>query len=320
MTANEQNGRPPLRARIARQKWWPYLLLTSSVFFLATDATVGRLAEGWDVPPLGLGFWRVMGPAILLTPFFGRELFVKRAVVARHWKIISILGLSMSVFGGSAAYLGLSQTTAMNAGVVLTSQAAVMVFMGWLFFRDKISARQGIGIAIAAAGVLAVVARGDIAILLGLQLQTGDLLMFVAVLGFSAYIVLLRVTPPDLSPFALLCAVSWFGAVFAAPLYIWEIYYVAPFPYTLTSVAMILWISSFVSIVAVGFMTIGTLAVGSYISSMFNYVRTIFIAALAILVLGEGVALYHVAGVTLIFGGLYLMTGRHRRSAVQPPV
>jgi len=315
MTTNEQIGRPPLRARIARQKWWPYLLMTLGVFFLATDVIVGRLAEGRDVPPLGLGFWRVMGPAILLTPIYGRELYVKRAVVMGHWKILSILGLCMSVLGGSALYLGVSLTTAMNGGVVMTSQTAVMAFMGWLFFRDRIYTRQGIGLLIAAVGVLMVVARGDVAILLGLQPQLGDLLVFAAVLGYSAYVVLLRVTPSDLSPFARLCAVSWFGALFAAPLYVWEIFYVEPFPYTLDSMAMILWISFAVSILAVGFMTIGTLAVGSYVSSMFFYVRTVFIAALAILVLGEGVALYHIAGVVLIFAGIYLMTARRRRTA-----
>ncbi len=318
MTANEQSGRSSWRTVLARQRWWPYLLLTLSVFFLATDVTIGRFAEGNDVPPLGLGFWRVMGPAILLTPFYGRELLAKRAVVTRHWKILAILGLSMSVFGGSAIYLGLSQTTAMNAGVVTAAQAAVMVLMGWLFFRDRINLRQGFGLAIAAAGVLAAVARGDVAVLLGLQLQPGDLLVFVAVLGFSAYIVLLRLTPPDLSPFAILCAVSWFGALFAGPLYLWEIFYVAPFPYNATSVAMIVWISIFVSVLAVGFMTIGALAVGSYISSMFNYVRTVFIAALAILVLGESVAPYHIAGVMLIFAGIYLMTARRRRDPVAP--
>lgn len=316
MTTNEQTGRPPLRVRVAQQKWWPYLLMTLGVFFLATDVIVGRLAYGRDVPPLGLGFWRVMGPAILLTPIYGRELYVKRAVVARHWKILSILGFCMSVLGGSAIYLGVTLTTAMNGGVVMTSQTAVMAFMGWLFFRDQINTRQTIGLLIAAAGVLAVVSRGDVAILLGLQLQIGDLLVFAAVLGYSAYVVLLRVTPSELSPFARLCAVSWFGALFAAPLYVWEIFYVEPFPYTVASMAMIVWISVAVSILAVGFMTIGTLAVGSYISSMFFYVRTVFIAALAILVLGEDIALYHIAGVVLIFGGIYLMTARrpNRRS------
>ncbi len=319
MTTDEQNESASLRVRVTRQIWWPYLLMTLGVFFLATDVIVGRLAQGRDVPPLGLGFWRVMGPAILLTPIYGRELYVKRAIIWRHWKVLSVLGFCVAVLGGSAIYLGVSLTTAMNSGVVLTSQTAVMAVMGWLFFRDQINTRQGVGLAIAAAGVLVVVARGDIAILMGLEFQIGDLLVFAGVLGYSAYIVLLRITPVEISPFARLCAVLWFGTLFAAPLYVWEIFHVEPFPYTVDSVAMILWISIAVSIVAIGFMTIGTLAVGAYISSMFFYVRTIFIAGLAILVLGEAIALYHVAGVVLIFTGIYLMTARRHRLAAQPP-
>lgn len=300
-------------AALAQRPWWPYLLMTLGVFFLATDVIVGRLADGRDVPPLGLGFWRAMGPTILLTPFYGRELWVKRTVVRRHWKILAILGVCIAVLGGSAVYLGLSLTTAMNSGVVLTSQSAVMAFLGWLIFRDRINAHQAIGLLIAALGVLVVIARGDVAILLGLQPQIGDLLVFAAVLGYSAYVVLLRITPSALSPFARLCAVSWFGALFAAPLYIWESVAVEPFPYTTASLAMIAWISVAVSIIAVGCMTLGALAVGSYKSSMFFYVRTVFIAALAILVLGEAIALYHIAGTLLIFAGIYLMTARRQR-------
>ena len=60
------------------------------------------------------------------------------------------------------------------------------------------------------------------------------------------------------------------------------------------------------------------MALGSYISSMFNYVRTVFIAALAVVVLGESVALYHIAGVILIFAGIYLMTARRRRDRLAP--
>jgi drug/metabolite transporter (DMT)-like permease len=298
---------------LAHRPWWPYFLLTLGVFFLATDVIVGRLADARAVPPFGLGFWRVMGPALLLTPFYGRELYAKRATVRRHWPILAVLGFCISALGGSAIYLGLSLTSAVNAGIVLASQSAVMALLGWAIFRDRIAGRQALGLAIAAAGVLAVVARGDIGVLLALQPRAGDLLVLAGVVGYAAYIVLVRVTPADLSPYARLCVVSWFGALFAAPLYAWEAVWATPFAYTAASLAMIAWISVVVTIVAIGCLTVGALRVGAYASSQFFYVRTVFVAALAILVLGETVAPYHIAGLLLICAGIWLMQARRRR-------
>jgi hypothetical protein len=60
MTANEQSGRTSWRALLARQRSWPYLLMTLGVFFLATDVIVGRLAEGRD-PPWDWGFGALWG-------------------------------------------------------------------------------------------------------------------------------------------------------------------------------------------------------------------------------------------------------------------
>jgi drug/metabolite transporter (DMT)-like permease len=87
---------------------------------------IGKIADRHQIAPFGLGFWRVLGPAILLTPFYYQEIYIKRHIVIENWKILSILGLCISVLGGSALYLGVSLTTAINSGVVMTSQTAVM--------------------------------------------------------------------------------------------------------------------------------------------------------------------------------------------------
>jgi drug/metabolite transporter (DMT)-like permease len=302
-----------MHLKMLQQNYIPYLLMLLGVFFLATDVIIGKIADRHQIAPFGLGFWRVLGPAILLTPFYYQEIYIKRHIVIENWKILSILGLCISVLGGSALYLGVSLTTAINSGVVMTSQTAVMALLGWLFFRDQISITQTIGILIAALGVLEVVGRGNFSFLLGLQIQIGDFLVFAAVIGYSSYVVLLRASPSQLSPFARLCVVCWIGSILAAPLYVWEIFYSVPFAYTLTSLAMVLWISIIVSILALGFMTIGTLAVGSYIAGMFFYLRTVFIVGLAIIILGESIAMYHIVGVILIFTGIYMMSASRQK-------
>lgn len=306
-------------AGLTRAPWWPYLLLTAGMFLFASDVIAGRLAAGLDVPPFGLSFWRTLGGALVLTPFVAREIWLMRHVLLARWKFFCALGLSISIFGSAAIYAGLARTTALNGGVVTTSQTALTVFLGWVLFRDRISPRQGVGLVVAALGVLAIVCGGDIDALLALRPNVGDLLVFVGVSGYAFYVVVLRRAPAGVSVFGMLCVTSWLGAAFNLPVYLWGEMHGRPMVYSGEVIAMIVWISVFVSVGAIGCLTAGAIRVGAYVAGIFNYVRTLFVAGLAIVVLGEAVALYQVAGVALIVAGIALMMGRRRAPAAAAP-
>jgi drug/metabolite transporter (DMT)-like permease len=309
----------PTRTSLTGAPWWPYAVLTFGMFLFASDVIVGRLAAETQVPPLGLAFWRTAGAALVLAPFVAREVFVQRRLLWQHRKVLVLLGLSISVFGGSAVYSGLAQTTALNGGVVTTAQAAIMALLGWLLYGDRVTGRQAAGLVVAAFGVLAIVCRGDIDALLNFTPHAGDLLVLLGVTGYAFYIVNLRRAPP-VSVYALLCVTAGIGTLFNAVLYAAEAASGSPLIYTPETVAMIVWISLFVSIGAIGCMTAGALRLGSQIAAGFNYVRTLFTLALAVLLLGETISPYQVAGAALIVVGVVLMTLRQRRRVAVDPV
>lgn len=288
---------------------WPHFLLTGAMFLFASDVIVGRLAADLDIPPLGLAFWRTAGAAIILTPFVGRELLLQRHELWRCRGVLVVIALTISIFGCAAVYSGLAHTTALNGGVVSTAQAAITVLLGWLLFRDKIGWRAAAGLVVAAVGVLVILCRGDVGTLAAFKPQIGDLLMLVGVSGYALYVVILR-RAPKVSVFALLCITSWLGAIFNAPLYAWEAMTDRAFAYTAETLAVIIWISFFVSLGAIGGISAGAMRVGAQVTGAYSYVRTLFVAALAVIVLGEAIAPFHIVGAALIIAGVLLVSLR----------
>lgn len=293
----------------------PYAVLTAAAFLLASDVIVGRLADG-TTPPLALAFFRCIGAAVLLLPFIGGELIAQRRVIAAAWRHFALVGLFGSIIGAGALYTGLGMTTALNGGIVTTTQSALTVVIAWAAFGERIGRGEILGLAIAAAGVVYVMVGGDLARLVAFEPHIGDLFVFVGVAGFAAYVVYLRRLPRGLSPMATLCILMWWGSAFLVPAVIAERMSGLVFEPTVETVGLALWSSIGVGIFAVGCLTAGTRMVGSYQAGAFNYLRTVFSLGMAVALLGERPQLYHGVGLVLVLAGLWLML--RRRRAVSP--
>jgi drug/metabolite transporter (DMT)-like permease len=101
------------------------------------------------------------------------------------------------------------------------------------------------------------------------------------------------------------------GVVITLPLYIAETIYLRPVPVNLVTIATLLWIGIAITTVAVGLTNTAVRLIGANKASMGNYVRSLFTAFLAIVLLGEDLHLFHAVALALVIGGVYLMTRGH---------
>lgn len=291
----------------------PYAMIIIAAVILASNHIVARYMNG-VIPPMGMVFWRMVIGACVLLPFAGLGLFSNRTLIFKHWKLFLILGVLFVPLGNGIIYAAYSFTTALNGGVVSASQPAITVVLSWLLFRDMINWKQGIGILIAASGVLAIISRGDPTALLTLRFNIGDLMM-VGAIGFVAlHNVLLRLVPGDINTPQLLLAVQLFGLLIGGPLYLAETLFYSPVPVTYDAIAALLWIGIAVTAIAVGLTNTAVRIIGANKASMANYLRAGFTAILAILLLGETFQTFHAVGLFLVIGGVLLMS--RGRSAI----
>jgi drug/metabolite transporter (DMT)-like permease len=230
------------------------------------------------------------------------------------------LGL-VGVTGFSAmSYTGLAYTTAINGSLLNAAAPAFLVLFAALGFGRSLGERVGWaqvgGVALSIAGVLAIISRGAPETLASLAFNVGDLWVMGAVLVWSIYTVLLKRWPSQVPPLSFLLATILFSLPLPIVLCAAELAWGARVPPVNTATVLTtIYLGLFPSIAAYAFWGYGVGRIGPTRAMFFQYLIPLFAAGLAVLLLGESLRLFHVAGAALIIGGLVLAT---RPSAAGP--
>ena len=292
----------------------PYVVLTLVMLAGAGNAVVARATVG-EMPPVALSFWRWVTALIIVFPIGARAMFLQRHVLLAEWKIVvTIAAIAVAAFN-TLIYLGVQHTTALNASLVLSVIPVVTVGMSWVLLRERAGPRMLVGLAAGLIGVLVIIARGDVGLLLALDFNSGDLLVFASIFCWAGYSILLGRLPAGLRPEGLLLVMVIIGVILLAPFYALEVAAGARMVISLPNVMGVLYLGAFSSVFAYVLWNYSVSKVGANVASQFTYLNPAFGGSLAILLLGESLQLYH-AGVLLIFLGIYLATtSGARRSA-----
>lgn len=283
----------------------PYLLLTLTVLFWSGNMVVGRGIRG-DVPPLAMAFWRWAVALLCVLPLALPHLKTQWPLLRRGWKPLLVLGL-LGVGGyNTFAYLALQETTATNATLLNSFIPIVTITISWAFLGKHLTRLQSTGVLISLSGALAIVSRGDPAVLLHLNLNVGDLWMLLAVLDWAIYTVALAWRPAGLHPMLMLGATTAIGLAALAPAYAWEIAAGRHIHLHAGSLAALAYVGIFPSFIGYIFYNRGVAEVGANRASLFIHLMPVFGTLLSALFLGEIPQWYHYAGIGLIFSGIWL--------------
>ena len=126
---------------------------------------------------------------------------------------------------------GVSMTTAVAAGVVMSSIPAVVAVLSWLFLHERIGWRSAAGIACAAVGIgLFSLQKADTGMsvlvddsgLFGISRSLlGNLLVFAAVVCEAAYVVIGKRLTDGLSPKRISAIINLWGFALVTPFGLW---------------------------------------------------------------------------------------------------
>jgi drug/metabolite transporter (DMT)-like permease len=285
----------------------PYAMIIAAAMILASNHIIARYLNG-VVPPMGLVFWRMTIGSLVLLPFAARGVLIHRQLIGAHWKLFVFMACLFVPLGNGLIYTAYNFTTALNGGVVSTAQPALTVLLSWVLFRDLINWKQGTGIFVAAVGVLIIITRGVPANLLAFQPNAGDLLILLATVFVALHNVLLRRVPKQISTFSFMLVIQVIGVAITLPIYIAETLFYRPVPVDAITISTLLWIGIAITTIAVGLTNTAVRLIGANKASIGNYVRSLFTAFLAIVLLGEDLHLFHAIALALVIGGVYLMT------------
>lgn len=287
----------------------PYFLLVLTTLFWSGNFVISRGMHA-EIPPLALSFWRWAIALAILSLFGVRHLWRQRDIARRHARFIAVQGiLGVSGFN-TLVYFAVQSTTAINAVLVNSCIPVLIALFSWLLYRETMSPRQCMGVLLSLSGVLLIIAKGEVAALLAVRFNPGDLLVFLAAAVWALYSANLRRYPQELHPFAFQSGIVILGLACIAPFYLLELASGKGFVLTAPTLATLLYVALFASVLAFIFWNRAVRIVGANKAGPFIHLMPLFSTILAVLFLDERLYSYHFQGAALIFTGIIMTTVR----------
>jgi drug/metabolite transporter (DMT)-like permease len=263
-----------------------------------------------EMPPWTLCFWRVAIAGAVLLPFVRYDFPSMRVEIRARWlELLMIGGLGLAITQGMM-YSALQFTSAINVGLILALMPMIIMILARLVLGEPMGPWQGAGTAVALAGVVVIVVKGELPALLRLQIDPGELWVLAATVCFAAYTVLLKRAKFALPRLPLLVVLLGAAAAVALPLHLAELAagrhemldtrgYLA-LAYAAIPGGALMYLLYNWSIDVLGAARAGTLM----------YLQMLFVPLFAWLLLGEAILPYHIAGAALIVAGVALVLTR----------
>lgn len=263
-----------------------------------------------DFPPVFLVTVRcLIASAFLLALLVRAGAASAREITPAALRAFLVLALTGIVGSTQLTYIAIYYTTAANA-VLLQCATPVIVALGaFLYLGERLSARQWVGVAVSAFGVLVVITGGRLADLRPDDLRVGDFVNLAALFGWSAYTVYGKRVLATYSP-----ALATTGAYVLGTLLLLPIALVtaplAPAPRLSSAVAWaVVGYQAIIGAVAHVWWYRAVDVVGPSRSAIFMNLQPVFGLALAAVLLAEPIGLEQIAGGALVLAGVALTTG-----------
>lgn len=287
----------------------PVLLLALASLFWAGNLVIGR-AMHTSASPFFLSFWRWSLALALLLPFAWPHLRRDWPVLRRSLPVLMLLALLGIMSFSTLVYLGLRSTPAVN-GLLLQSVIPLAILTcSFLLFGERARPRQWLGVLVSIGGVIAIASHGALDDLLHLRLHPGDLWVLAAVLSYALYSACLRLRP-RLHPLSFLAASIALSLAALGPAYAIERASLAPSAaFDAALLPVILYLAVFPSLLSYLFFNRGVELIGANRAGLFIHLIPAFGTVMAVVLLGERLHGFHLAGLALIGLGLSLALRR----------
>ena len=280
-----------------------YIFLVLCTLFWAGNFIVGKVASLFEIPPFSLNFYRWLIAFIILFPFTYTKITENFHEIKKKIIPLSIMGFTSITIFNSVVYYSLNFTQVLNGVLMISTIPVLIIFFSSCFTNEKIKINQILGVITSLIGVLIIITKFQLNTLLSLNLNKGDLWILVAMISWATYSIMVKEKKINLDPLALLQTLIFIGLIFLIPFYLFELHNAQ---YLKLNIPVLLTVSYVVIFAGIGayIFWIGAIKIiGPSRSGVFLHLMPVFSSLMAIFLLGERLANFH------IFGALFILTG-----------
>ncbi len=280
-----------------------YIFLVLCTLFWAGNFIVGKVASLFEIPPFSLNFYRWLIAFIILFPFTYTKINENFHEIKKKIIPLSIMGFTSITIFNSVVYYSLNFTQVLNGVLMISTIPVLIIFFSSCFTNEKIKINQILGVITSLIGVLIIITKFQLNTLLSLNLNKGDLWILVAMISWATYSIMVKEKKINLDPIALLQTLIFIGLIFLIPFYLYELHNAQYLKLNIPVLLTVGYVVIFAGIGAYIFWIGAIKIIGPSRSGVFLHLMPVFSSLMAIFLLGERLANFH------IFGALFILTG-----------
>jgi drug/metabolite transporter (DMT)-like permease len=319
MSKVTSEGGDPVPAATSSVDWYGTIALAGFILVATAQASNQILARGLagSVPPFALAFFRWSIIAAGLAPIALAEIREGRIALAKtFWPVLGAGFMGMYLCGGPVYVAGIS-TTAIHIALIMALSPITVLLISAGLGMERIGPLQWLGTGLALAGALLIISGGHWQKLMESSAASGDLLVVLAMLGWSGYTLLQSRVARGASLLARISLFAAAGALCSLPQAIWEMWTAPSQVFNTRALAAYIFAGLVPGLMAyAGFAWLGA-RFGSVRTSLVLYIGPIASAVLSFAILGEPPTAIHFLGGLLILGGVWasLRKGSSRKQS-----
>jgi drug/metabolite transporter (DMT)-like permease len=285
---------------------WAQVLVWFIPALWAVNYFCARLAPGVVDPHiLALGRWAIAG--LILGGLARHEIWQARHEIwSDRWQYLALGTLGMLICG-AWVYWGAQTTSAMNIALIYAAAPVLIAWGSAIWLDERMRPRQMFGVALALAGVVHVVVKGNWVALTQMQWSMGDVLIMAATLSWAAYALLQKKWVCTLSSTARLACICAGGVITLLPFALWESLQPQAPQWTWYATILLLAVALVPGIGAYWIYAWAQKTLGASRTSMTLYLGPLWGALVSWGVLGESLGWHHAVGSLLILPGVALV-------------
>lgn len=293
-----------------------YLLPLLTVVIWSGNAIVNKMASV-AIEPGAMSFYRWALAIVILTPCCLPHVIRQWKDVKKHLPQLAMLALLGMALNQSLGYYAGLTTSVSNMALISSLVPLFSVFASVPLLKKRISTLSIVGATISLLGLAYMLGKGDMFFFLRQKLAQGDAMMLVAALVYAFYCVLLKKWKMPFGNWTLIYLQGLCALVMLAPLWLTSKHLLP----SAQAVPLIAYAGIAASVIAPWMWVKAIDVLGADSTAMFMNLLPVIAVALAAVMLGETVHLFHAVGGFMVITGVALSQIKVKRRTtlrVQP--
>lgn len=256
-----------------------------------------------------LTYMRMIGATVL---FWGASLFIKRERVARKDLILLFIASLFGIVINQSAFIyGLSQTTPIDASIVVILTPILTMLLASLFQKEPITIKKATGVLIGATGAATLVLSS------GGELNghiLGNLFCLMSSLSYAVYLTAFKPLINKYSPITLMKWMFFYASIISVATYYPDVRDTSFELLPINVYFRLFYVVAISTFVAYLLIPIGQKNLRPTTLSMYNYIQPLIAAIVAVILGLDSFGVVKILSAVFVFLGVYIVTQSKSRA------